>query len=969
MAKDEFRVFVSAVSSELKSYREEVARVLTRKKIKIRIQEYFQPGPATLIETLDVELNDCDAAIFLIGDRAGFFPFNEPATLGDAPAYNDYRQKTGQERASYTQWEFMLAKQKNLHTYVFLTAEGFEPDGPDTAEKPEPESQRVYREWIERSDKHWSPLTTREKLVEDVLVLPFPDLSASQPRNLPFASLGELFKGRDEELAKLHEALSRGAAAVAGKALHGLGGVGKTRLAIEYAHRYAEHYSALLFVPADTPDKLDAGLAALAAVLDLPEQDAREEDAKIHAVLQWLDAHDGWLVILDNVDDAVAAEAGEAFIDARRDGHVLITGRHPHFSVAIETFELDALPLDDAAAYLLDATKQRERAADDAALARELAKEVGGLALALAQAGAYIERQRIGFSRYLKLWRETREKVLNWFNPRLVSYNHDVGLAATWATSVEKLTPQGRFLLELCAFLDPAPIPKFLLDIEVPSSFETAAAPPPQDEGSGAATEGLHPEGGAAPSHRPHPEEGAVPSPGPHPEERAMLASRRARAVQETYDAYEALADLFAYSLAANAEVEAGKTLVPGFAVHRLVQDFTRRRIGAAREREAIERALNWVDAAFEGDPADVRTWPVLDPLAPHALSVSTYADAAQIAGPTSRLMNDLGRLLDDKARHREAEPLYARALAIDEKRFGPDHPRVAAHLNNLALLLSATNRRAEAEPLIRRALAIDEKSYGPDHPEVAIRLNNLALLLSATNRRAEAAPLYARALAIKEKSFGRDHPRVATVLNNLAELLRASNRHREAEPLIRRVVSIFEKSLGAEHPNVATALSSLAGLLYITNRFAEAEPLFRRVFSIFEKSLGAEHPNVATALNNLANLLSATNRLAEAEPLHARALAIDEKSYGPDHPNVAIRLTNLASLLSATNRLAEAIPMSRRGFEIFLAFTAQTGHEHPHLRAVLNNHSRLLIQSGRGEDKARAEIDALGEKYGVTLR
>ena len=98
-------------------------------------------------------------------------------------------------------------------------------------------------------------------------------------------------------------------------------------------------------------------------------------------------------------------------------------------------------------------------------------------------------------------------------------------------------------------------------------------------------------------------------------------------------------------------------------------------------------------------------------------------------------------------------------------------------HLNNLAALLKATNRLPEAEPLMRRALAIDEKSYGPEHPDVAIDLNNLAALLQATNRLPEAEPLMRRALTIDEKSYGPEHPDVAIDLNNLAALLQATNR------------------------------------------------------------------------------------------------------------------------------------------------------------------------------------------------
>ena len=139
--------------------------------------------------------------------------------------------------------------------------------------------------------------------------------------------------------------------------------------------------------------------------------------------------------------------------------------------------------------------------------------------------------------------------------------------------------------------------------------------------------------------------------------------------------------------------------------------------------------------------------------------------------------------------------------------------PDVASALNNLAGLLQDTNRLAEAEPLYRRALEIDEASYGPDHPEVATDLNNLAGLLQATNRLAEAEPLYRRALAIDEASLGPDHPDVAIRLNNLAGLLRATNRLGEAEPLFRRALAIFEKSLGADHPNTATVRENLAAL------------------------------------------------------------------------------------------------------------------------------------------------------------
>jgi tetratricopeptide (TPR) repeat protein len=115
------------------------------------------------------------------------------------------------------------------------------------------------------------------------------------------------------------------------------------------------------------------------------------------------------------------------------------------------------------------------------------------------------------------------------------------------------------------------------------------------------------------------------------------------------------------------------------------------------------------------------------------------------------------------------------RAIKIDEKSYGVDHPRVANSLNNLAQLLKATNRLKEAEPLMERALRIDEKSYGMDHPTVARDLNNLAMLFTVTNRLKEAEPVLKRVVDILinfSVATGHAHPHLENVVGNYADLL-----------------------------------------------------------------------------------------------------------------------------------------------------------------------------------------------------
>ena len=249
------------------------------------------------------------------------------------------------------------------------------------------------------------------------------------------------------------------------------------------------------------------------------------------------------------------------------------------------------------------------------------------------------------------------------------------------------------------------------------------------------------------------------------------------RPEQEAPEGRDPLSDLALYSLVIR-NVEADT-----FTVHRIVRDVTRRGlVRAGREKERLTEALGWLGVAFVGDPQDVRTWVVLNPLAPHAEAVAGYADKAGIGEPTEYLMGQLAVLLRAKALYGQAEPYYRRTLAIAEASFPAEDPRIATHLNNLAQLLQATNRLGEAEPLMRRALSIDEASYGPDHPNVARDLNNLAQLLQATNRLGEAELLMRRMVAIFlafQRDTGNAHPHRDAGIANYTGLLRAMGKSR----------------------------------------------------------------------------------------------------------------------------------------------------------------------------------------------
>jgi hypothetical protein len=478
------KLFLSCVSDEFGAYREAVRHALTHKRVEVKIQEDFKlPGRDTLA-MLEDYVESCDVVIHFIGDMAGSCP---PATSVDdlltrRPELATRLASKGLNRddlawVSYTQWEAWLAigfnkdgAKRNL--VVVEPAEGlergsrFEPTDTSRA------SQAEHLRRLKAIDLYpGPPFTSADNLAVQVLTSAVLDAAfgfagltvrttasglvlQTKPRNLPFASLGGLFAGRDEDRADLHTAFlgAKGAPV----ALSGLGGVGKTRLAIEYAWSRETIYSALLFVSASDGAALNAGLAGLTAfeILDLPEKEARDDATKITAVLRWLELNPTWLMILDNVDDKDAVAEVAKLVPRLKGGQVVVTARASNFPAGVRKLQVSTLDEDAATQFLLDRTEaDRAKSRDDAALARTLAHELGGLALGLEQAAANIATDRIGFARYLKLWGESREKALAWADAMVTG--SDRTLATTWATSVARLSPGSRRLLDGSRSLPP----------------------------------------------------------------------------------------------------------------------------------------------------------------------------------------------------------------------------------------------------------------------------------------------------------------------------------------------------------------------------------------------------------------------------------------------------------------------------------------------------------------------------------
>lgn len=318
---DRFRVFLSAVSSEFGAVRAQLRSDLTARGLEVKEQADFrqEAGADTTLAKLHDYIRDCDAVVSLVGTRSGAMP---PAAA-DEP-FRAMLLPTGMQEASYTQWEVIFARAYGKRLSFYVAGSGWVPDR-DASDGDRPDLQAALRAWLfdrlglDRKEGLHHPGDLRAEVLKEE----WPDLRKPKPVHLRFRSIGSLFKGRQSKMAELRARLSGpggGRVAVTSRpqAVHGLGGIGKTRLAVEYGLAHEGEYSALLFASGETPAQLDSDIAALAGVLALPEADATEDEVRIRAALGWLRAHDGWLLVLDNLDTPAAMRRAEELLEIGR---------------------------------------------------------------------------------------------------------------------------------------------------------------------------------------------------------------------------------------------------------------------------------------------------------------------------------------------------------------------------------------------------------------------------------------------------------------------------------------------------------------------------------------------------------------------------------------------------------------------------------------------------------------------------
>jgi tetratricopeptide (TPR) repeat protein len=670
------------------------------------------------------------------------------------------------------------------------------------------------------------------------------------------------FTGRDDELAAIAAAF-RDHDRVA---IVGLGGMGKSSLAREYAWRGREGHAIVWWLDAETEDGIIDGLVALGSLFVRGlEQVANRADAAKQVITSMLGGFSKpILFVFDNLEDERLLRAWQPSDRA----NVLITSRAAHWGGDIVPIVLGTWSSATATIYL---HRESGRVDLSEADSQQLAAALDGLPLALAHAAAYLRNtQTVTAQSYLA--RLGRHLALA---PRHVEYPQAV--FATFRAAIAKAeseSPGAAAVLCLASLCAPDEIPEELFG-QLPDVYPENLRP--------ILPEALHP------------------------------AQDLRSTVAEPVSVEEALGALDRLSLVAFT------TATRSFTVHRLVQAAARDLAGEALEKwaEATVAALGSLFPDGTAPGTMFASWPRCEQLLPHARVALDMLPASTTFLPAARLLVSCGIYLEERAAFGDAERLLRRALVIRESVLGLEHAEVAFALERLASILHHTDRMTEAELLYLRALSIIEATLGPEHHDTAQTLNDLATMLVHMDRFAEAEPLFRRSLAIVETISGPEHPDVASVLNNIGFVLHYTDRITEVEPIYRRALAIREASLRPDDPKVAGSVLNLATYLRDSGRLEEAEPLILRALAIHEAGQGAEHPDIALALVNLAILYRMSGRFVDQEVPLRRALAIQEAGLGPEHRDTATTLYNLALLHRDTGRPAEAERFLRRALAI----------------------------------------------------
>jgi tetratricopeptide (TPR) repeat protein len=775
-----------------------------------------------------------------------------------------------------------------------------------------------------------------------------------------------LFTGRDQVLESLREQLlGNGRASSRPVVLHGLGGVGKTQVAVEYAYRYMAHYDVVWWVPAGQRDLINPALAELARPLGLRIGESITDTA--HAVREAL--HRGspyprWLLIFDNADDP--DELAPFFPTGP--GHILITSGNPVWSRAAEPVEIDVFTRAESLEYL-----QRRVESLSSRDGSVIAEKLGDLPLAIEHASAWLAETPMSAAGYVA----RLEDLLRAAEPLSGPLGYP-SVAVTWRLSFDRLrerSPAAARLLELCAYFAPDPISLSLLN-----SDEAVSALLPFD---------------------------------PRLSERAILS----QLVKDIARYSLAKVDRGSNSIQVHRLIQAAirAQMEPRQYRDEVMHEVHQMLVGARPRQGYVDDPENWArydqiwlhlgpSEAYRCDAPDTRQlliervrylwrrgefmaaleigerlekqWTKTGPRdrqtlslrfhianvlrsqgrfsAAYALDTEVFRAQAEVLGKdhpnTLQTAGSLGGDLRALGRFRDALDLDERTYGQLAELLGADHPRALSGANNLAVDLRLVGDCFRARDIDLDTLSQRERVLGPDHPDTLHSASMLARDLREAGDYAWSIELLRETHRRYRTLFGEDFVDTLRTAKNLAVSLRKIGRYDEAYELTKGASDRFGRNYGVNHPEALACRLNLACDLSACGEKAPAYALARKVLTAYQDALGDRHPFTLAATSNIATYLRGCGSVQDALTLADRTLNALSDVLGDEHPFTLACSVNKANCLHDVGQLSAAEGLLRETVE---RLKRTLGDNHPDTLICEGNLAVIVHAQGRADDAA----------------
>ncbi|KAK7002462.1 FabD/lysophospholipase-like protein [Favolaschia claudopus] len=659
------------------------------------------------------------------------------------------------------------------------------------------------------------------------------------------------FTGRQETLQEIHQYFEQAQGTRLIFILHGLGGSGKSQLAFKYVREAQDkkRFCDVFFIDATSNQTTETDLKLLAPTAN----------DTLEAALSWLASnHNEWLIVFDNADD-VGLDIAK-FFPPSTFGSILITTRNSQLCIHGVDSQVSNMALDDASYLLLKLVGRKAVQDNKKELATAIVKELHCFALAVSQAGGYINAQG-DLEGYLALYKVSRDRLLKRNDIQGQSQYH-IPVYATWDLSYNKLSQPAKLLLQIFAQLHHEGITKEI--------FEKAALSELQMDDSDFQVQVNQVLGQLGGSN-------------------------------QTWDALvfsDILGELQAYSLIEQ------NLRDQSFSVHPLIQQWsnytTKQNIGFIQTC-----ALAIIAMSYYFNREDFK---FITGLLHHMTRLSLFFQQPL----DMKISVHLAYIAEHQGRCSDAEGLQVAVLDSRKRLLGEEHPDTLLSMDNLARTYSDQGRWSDAEGLQVAVLESRKQLLGEEHPDTLLSMNNLASTYSDQGRWTDAEELEAC-----KRLLGEEHPDTLTSMDNLACTYSDQGRWSDAEGLQVAVLESQKKLLGEEHPNTLNSMSNLACTYSDQGRWTDAEGLQVAVLESRKRLLGEDHPYSLLSMNNLAHTYGDQDRWSVAEDLQVTALESRKRLLGKEHPATLLSMNNLAHIFEHQARYSEAEALRRAAQDI----------------------------------------------------